>query len=221
VGFREAIEQSGWHPARQEKAGERCGQLRESLRCAHYAPDPGQIYKNLDTDALIPDASPRPRPASRLALLNHLLEGEPATAEDLKRAASDFCHRHKMEGPEDKKAAAHTLGRVWPFRKLSDLLLSQMGELGSEKNGDRLRKTIENASLEDQEEAFEDFWLGEELQPMWSFYDPGSRHNPLANLHGGRGPRRLTGSDLASIIISGRTSNLFSGGTGFLMAGRR
>lgn len=185
MGFSEAIERSGWDSARQQDARRLCTELRESLRCADYTPD-DQVYKNLDTGPLIPD-TPRPRgPASRLALLDELLNNRPASADGLRKAASGFCHKHKMEGPEDEQATAHALGRVWSFRGLSNLLQSQTGELGSPKGADRLRKTIESAPLEDQDEAFGDMWLGDERRPMWSFYDPASADDPLANLAGGR-----------------------------------
>lgn len=185
MGFSEAIERSGWDPARQQDARGVCTVLGESLRCADYTPD-DQIYKNLDTDPLIPD-TPQPRPpASRLALLDELLNNRPASREGLRDAASGFCHHHKMEGPEDPQAQGHSLGRVWSFRALNDLLQSQPGELGSPKGADRLRKTIERAPLEDQKEAIGNMWLGEERRPMWSFYDPGSPGDPLGGLNGGR-----------------------------------
>jgi len=182
VGFAEAIEQSGWEALRQQEARRLCPELRTSLRRADYKPEPDQVYEDLDSDPLVPDTPAPRRPASRLALLDELLK----VGGDLKAAANTFCHKHKMKGPEDKRAPAHTLGRVWSFRELSDLLQSQVGGVGSAKSADLLRKTIELASLEDQEEAFADLWFGDERKPMWSFYDPDSPHNPLGNLTGGR-----------------------------------
>ncbi|MBM4039887.1 MAG: hypothetical protein FJ290_15390 [Planctomycetes bacterium] len=185
MGFREAIEQSGWDTARQQDAGRLCAGLRQALRRTDYTPD-DQIYKNLDCDALIPDAH-RPRhPTSRLALLDELLAKRPGSPDDLKKAASDFCHDHKREGPEDKLAPAHVLGRIWSANDLLDLLLSQMGEIGHTATNEHLRKIIERASLGDQQEALADLWLGKELRPMWSFYDPESPGNPLTRLSGTR-----------------------------------
>jgi hypothetical protein len=184
VGFSEAIERSGWDTRRQQDARSLCTDLRKALLRADYTPD-DQVYRNLDADPLIPD-TPRPhRAASRRALLGELLKRDG----HVKSVANDFCHNHKMEGPEDKRAPAHTLGRVWTFGALHRVLKSQSSGVGRSSGGEHLLRTsIRSDSLDDQQAELEltECWLGEEKVPMWAFYDPSSPDNPLRNLTDGR-----------------------------------
>jgi hypothetical protein len=186
VGFSEAIEQSGWGSARQREARRLCGELRKSLRCAEYAPDVDQVYKNLDSDTLVPDTPPPSRPASRADLLDGLLRRKPDPNGDLKTVADEFCHSQKMEGPEDPESTGHVLGRVWTFDGLNKLY-QKSGRAGSRRRPGTLDRIISRASLRDQQDALGDMRLAPpHVDAMWSFYDPSARDDPLRNLPANR-----------------------------------
>ncbi len=185
MGFLDAIDQSGWHAARQADAGDLVEQMRESLRRTDFDADPDRVFNNMDSDALIPDVPSADRATSRLEMLDDpLMTALPATAtgKEVKDAAVGFCRAHKQEGPDDPVAQGHVLGRVWPFAKL-DGLLKLKAKVRSLRMGSGLRVLVKNRNLAEQRAMLATAPLGEQL--MWSFYHPTDRDNPFRSLGGG------------------------------------
>jgi len=182
MGFGDAIERSDWDGARKADALRLCGAMRACLDRPDYAPDPNCIYKNLDSDRLVPDAPLPARPASRQELLRTLLDAGPPEGEELKTEVGKFCHSHKMQGPEDPAARQRVLGRAWGFDRLWQVY-AKTRRLDPNNPGP-LNDAIRLLSLEKQREHLSEVPLAEHV--MWSFYDPRDQANPFASFAGGR-----------------------------------
>ena len=146
MGFREAIDASGWDAKRRQAADDLLDEMRGVLSWGPPGgPYASRIFHNLDADEAVPDVPEADSPVSRLELLDDLLSSGPPHGDALKLHLKGFCRHHKKEGPPDPLAKDRVVGRVWQL----DALARHSGDDSAASFGGKalVRETIEQEGL--------------------------------------------------------------------------
>jgi len=179
MGFREAIDASGWDAKRRQAADDLLDEMRGVLSWGPPGgPYASRIFHNLDADEAVPDVPEADSPVSRLELLDDLLSSGPPHGDALKLHLKGFCRHHKKEGPPDPLAKDRVVGRVWQL----DALARHSGDDSAASFGGKalVRETIETADLEAQRKFFTNRLLAQHV--MWSNYHEADAEHPFCEL---------------------------------------
>lgn len=157
--------------------------LRQATQKTSYAPNPYQIFDNMDSDPQIPDVPAPNAPMSRFELINILEANNPANDAETLDLVCEFCHDHTQEGETDNVATSATLGRVHEVTNLADQLQATRAET-LDQTIIRIRRLVRITNpgnrLKLQKREFAPDKLSK--YQMWSFYDDQQLDDPFSDL---------------------------------------